>query len=65
MAPLILQIYQRINSLLIAYQEDSIDNKFVKKWNQFKKLCRTSCKRRKEKIYFDSKLDKLFDIINC
>ena len=63
MVPIILQNSQRINSLLIVYQEVSIYNKFVIEWNQFKKLCRYLTNG--ERIYFDSKLDKLFDIIKC
>ena len=62
MVPIILQSSQRINSLLIVYQEVSI-YKFVIEWNQFKKLCRYLTNG--ERIYFDSKLDKLFDIIKC
>ena len=65
MVPIILQSYKRVNSLLTLYQYKSIYNKFIKEWNEFKKLCKTSSKRGKKRILFDSRLDKLFDIIKC
>ena len=64
MVPIILQSYKRVN-LLTLYQYKSIYNKFIKEWNEFKKSCRTSSKKGKKKILFDSRLDKLFDIIKC
>ena len=73
--PAILQSYQKINLLLIfnsqlENQELTTIKNFqlttsLLKNGTFKKLCRTYSKRDKERIYFDSKLDKLFDIIKC
>ena len=51
--------------MLTLYQHKSIYNKFIKEWNEFKKLCRTSSKRGKKIILFDGRLDKLFDIFKC
>ena len=65
MVPIILDSYQRVNSLLKLYQETSVYNKFIKEWNEFKQLCRTSNKSGKKRIYFESKVDKLFDVIKC
>ena len=65
MIPIILQSSKRVNSLLTLYQYKSIYNRFIKEWNEFKKLCRTSSKKGKKRILFDSRLDKLFDIIKC
>ena len=65
MVPIILQSYKRVNPLLALYQYKSVYNKFMKEWNEFKNLRRTSSKRGKKRILFDSRLDKLFDIIKC
>lgn len=63
--PIILQNCRRVNTLVTLFQDSSVYNKFTKEWNEFKHLSRTSNKRGKRRIYFDSKLDKLFDIIKC
>ena len=57
MMPIIFDGYKRMNSLLKLYLKTSVYNKFIKEWNEFKQLCKTSNKRDK-KIYFESKLDK-------
>ena len=65
MVPIIFQSYKRVNTLLPLHQEKSVYNKFVKEWNELKQLGRSSNKRGKKRIYFESKLDKLFDSIKC
>ena len=52
MVPIILQSYKKVNSLLTLYQYKSIFNKFIKEWNEFKKLCRTLSKRGKKRIFY-------------
>ena len=61
--PIIFQSYKRVNTLLPLYQEKSVYNKFVSEGNELKQFGRSSSKRGKKRIYFESKLDKLFNII--